>query len=240
PHRCQATGRPLRDGACRHEARVQAAGPAGASGRLRQRTERDPGRRLYGLPQRQGDRAIVGDRGPGGPGLGGGRAPPGVRGRFMGAPSGRRPGGGVGRRTLDHIRRRARDELTSEGKIDLPSDAGKLRDIEPLPPTPGVPLAPEILAPPRLARARSSLTVGGHCMTTSPLAKKLLVKPGHRIALINAPAGYAELLRPLPESAELVDAPGSPVDVVQVFLRDSAELERIGPAAVKAMKPDGL
>jgi len=77
-------------------------------------------------------------------------------------------------------------------------------------------------------------------MTTSPLAKKLLVKPGHRVAVINAPAGYAELLRPLPEGAELVDPSGSPVDVVQVFLRDSAELERVGPAAVMAMKPDGV
>jgi hypothetical protein len=77
-------------------------------------------------------------------------------------------------------------------------------------------------------------------MTTTALAKKLLVKPGHRVAVINAPAGYAELLRPLPEGAELVDPSGSPVDVVQVFLRDSAQLERDGPAAVKAMKPDGL
>ncbi len=46
------------------------------------------------------------------------------------------------------------EQLTSEGKIDLPSDTGKLRDIEPLPPTPGVPLASEILAPRSLARAQ--------------------------------------------------------------------------------------
>jgi len=77
-------------------------------------------------------------------------------------------------------------------------------------------------------------------MTTSALARKLLVKPGHRLAVINAPAGYTDLLLPLPEGAELVDSPVEAVDVVQVFVRDSAELERSGPVAVKAMKPDGL
>jgi hypothetical protein len=77
-------------------------------------------------------------------------------------------------------------------------------------------------------------------MTTSALARKLLVKPGHRVAVMNSPAGYADLLRPLPEGAELVDSPQEAVDGVQVFVRDSAELERAGPAAIKAMKPDGL
>ena len=77
-------------------------------------------------------------------------------------------------------------------------------------------------------------------MTTSALARKLLVRPGHRVAVMNAPPGYADLLRPLPEGAELVDAPVEAVDVVQLFVRDSADLERTGPAAIKAMKPHGL
>jgi len=77
-------------------------------------------------------------------------------------------------------------------------------------------------------------------MTTSPLARKLLVKPGHRMAVINAPPGYADQLQPLPEGAELVDRPKMAVDVVQVFLRDCGDLDRAAPAAVKAMKPDGL
>lgn len=61
------------------------------------------------------------------------------------------------------------------------------------------------------------------------LARKLLIKPGSRIGLVNAPAGYAERLQPLPEGAELVDVqPG--LDVVQVFARDKEELERVAPA----------
>ena len=77
-------------------------------------------------------------------------------------------------------------------------------------------------------------------MTTSALARKLLVKPGHRVAVMDSPAGYLDLLRPLPEGAELVDSPQESVDVVQVFVRDAAELERAAPAAIRAMKPDGL
>ena len=77
-------------------------------------------------------------------------------------------------------------------------------------------------------------------MTTSALARKLLLKPGHRVAVMHPPAGYADLLRPLPEGAELVDSTQEPVDVVQVFVRDSADLERAAPAAIRAMKPGGL
>lgn len=61
------------------------------------------------------------------------------------------------------------------------------------------------------------------------LAQKLLIKSGNRIALVNAPPGYAERLQPLPDGAEVVDLqPG--LDVVQVFAHDKAELERAADA----------
>jgi hypothetical protein len=63
----------------------------------------------------------------------------------------------------------------------------------------------------------------------NPLARKLLIKPGSRIALVNAPAGYAERLQPLPDGAEVVGLqPG--LDVVQVFAHDRTELERAAGA----------
>lgn len=77
-------------------------------------------------------------------------------------------------------------------------------------------------------------------MTVSAVAKKLLIKPGHRITVLNAPDGYLDVLRPLPDGAELVESPEQPVDVVQVFVRHSDELRSAGPTAVEAMKPDGL
>lgn len=77
-------------------------------------------------------------------------------------------------------------------------------------------------------------------MTASAVAKKLLIKPGHRITVLNAPDGYLDVLRPLPDGAELVESLERPVDVVQVFVRHSDELRSAGPTAVAAMKPDGL
>lgn len=77
-------------------------------------------------------------------------------------------------------------------------------------------------------------------MTPSPLARKLLIKPGFRIGLVNAPQGYAERLQPLPPDAELVEAPGDALDFVQVFARDAAELDRVGPPAYRSVRAGGL
>jgi hypothetical protein len=55
------------------------------------------------------------------------------------------------------------------------------------------------------------------------LARKLLIKPGSRVAIVDAPAGYPERLLPLPDGAAVVDVqPG--LDVVQVFVRDKTAL----------------
>lgn len=72
----------------------------------------------------------------------------------------------------------------------------------------------------------------------SPLARKLLIKPRSRVALVDPPAGYAERLQPLPEGAELVEIqPG--LDVVQVFVRDRAALDRAAPA-LRSIRAGGL
>jgi hypothetical protein len=73
----------------------------------------------------------------------------------------------------------------------------------------------------------------------TPLARKLLIKPGNRVALLNAPDGYADRLRPLPEGAELVDRAEPGLDVVQVFARDRAELRR-AEAALRSVREGGL
>ena len=74
---------------------------------------------------------------------------------------------------------------------------------------------------------------------TSPLAKKLLIKPGQRMRLINAPAGYAERLAPLPEGSVLVEE-GRDLDFVQFFVTDRAELKATLPAVIESLKYDGL
>jgi uncharacterized protein YndB with AHSA1/START domain len=84
------------------------------------------------------------------------------------------------------------------------------------------------------------IRVGESIMPISPLAKKLHIKPGHRILLIKEPAGYRSLLQPLPEGAELANGKGKDFDCVQLFVASVKELNSAAPKAVKAVKPDGL
>jgi len=73
----------------------------------------------------------------------------------------------------------------------------------------------------------------------SPLARKLQLKPGHRLLLLNPPPGYAAALEPLPDGAEVVAEARPGLDFVQLFVRDQAALERDAGAAIAAVKPDG-
>ena len=77
-------------------------------------------------------------------------------------------------------------------------------------------------------------------MSATPLAKKLLFKPGYRAALVNAPAGFAKRLEPLPEGASVAEGAGPGNDVVLAFAKDAAELIRIASSASRLVKPDGL
>lgn len=74
----------------------------------------------------------------------------------------------------------------------------------------------------------------------SPLARKLLIKPGQRGALLNAPSGYERVLEPLPEGVRLEPWLGSDLDFVLAFAHNSGEVEEYAPQAIKALKPDGL
>ncbi len=61
----------------------------------------------------------------------------------------------------------------------------------------------------------------------TPLAKKLGIKPGHRVVLSGAPDGFEEQLEGLPQDAAVVrDAPvGGHADVVVIFTVSRVELE---------------
>jgi hypothetical protein len=74
----------------------------------------------------------------------------------------------------------------------------------------------------------------------SALARKLLLKPGRSVLLLNAPEGYAQSLVPLPEGARIITEPGEQADVTQLFVRDSADLARQADTAMRAVKRDGV
>jgi hypothetical protein len=77
-------------------------------------------------------------------------------------------------------------------------------------------------------------------MIENALIKKLQLKPGLRALFLNAPEGYVAALGPLPDGVTLVDGPPGKLDFVQLFVRDSVELATHAPAALAAIKPDGV
>lgn len=58
----------------------------------------------------------------------------------------------------------------------------------------------------------------------SPLAKKLLIKPGQHWLIMNAPEDYLATLEPLPEGVKLSLASEGNFNGIQVFVKNSGEL----------------
>src|SRR5690349_18967278 len=70
---------------------------------------------------------------------------------------------------------------------------------------------------------------------TSPLTKKLQIKPGHNLLVLDAPEDVT--LEPLPEGARVVTkgAKGKTSDVVLLFVKDSKALAKGAPKAIAAL-----
>ncbi|MDX1503081.1 MAG: DUF3052 family protein [Thermoanaerobaculia bacterium] len=73
----------------------------------------------------------------------------------------------------------------------------------------------------------------------TPLAKKLGIKPGHRVGLIAAPEGFEEQLEGLPEDAVLSRRAAGRFDVVVLFCRRRSELVRRFPKLAERLRRDG-
>jgi hypothetical protein len=71
----------------------------------------------------------------------------------------------------------------------------------------------------------------------TPLAKKLGIKEGHRVAFPSAPDGFREALADLPENVTIRSRVRGPLDVIVFFTERRAELERRLPALRRAMDP---
>jgi hypothetical protein len=84
---------------------------------------------------------------------------------------------------------------------------------------------------------RQSCTVVGYSGT--PLARKLGIREGARVALLGAPDGFDDVLAPLPEGVRVQRRLGADVDVAVLFVTERRELERRFPAVAKAVFPAG-
>ena len=78
-------------------------------------------------------------------------------------------------------------------------------------------------------------------MAKTPLIKRLRIQPGQRIAITNPPPGYVEGLGALPEGVQVVDDPDEgTLDLVHLFVGKIAELEKLGPEAMRSPRQGGM
>ena len=74
----------------------------------------------------------------------------------------------------------------------------------------------------------------------TPLPKKLGISDGTRVYVAGAPASFSDLLEPWPAGAILVERIDARTDIVHLFDKNRASLDKSIRAALKKLKPDGV
>ena len=74
----------------------------------------------------------------------------------------------------------------------------------------------------------------------SPLPKKLGLKEGSRIALVNAPKDFERELGELPSNADIVTRVTKPLDIVLLFVLNERTLLRDFDKLAKKLASDGM
>jgi hypothetical protein len=77
-------------------------------------------------------------------------------------------------------------------------------------------------------------------MSDKTVVQKLLVKPGYRFLLLNAPDGYPARLGELPGNVVLETTPSGQADVIQCFITSKKQLEETLPGLKAALKPGAI
>src|SRR4029077_4463411 len=75
----------------------------------------------------------------------------------------------------------------------------------------------------------------------TPLPQKLGIKANARVALVDAPAGFVEVLGSLPSGVELVRGPhaGRPLDIIVFFVTKRSQLEKQFSKVARRLDPSG-
>ncbi len=71
------------------------------------------------------------------------------------------------------------------------------------------------------------------------LVEKLGIKPGMRIAILNAPRGYRATLGKLPAGVTVAVSPREPLPFIQFFAVSRSVLESRLPGLLRALEPAG-
>ena len=77
-------------------------------------------------------------------------------------------------------------------------------------------------------------------MTPSDLSRRLLIEPGQRVLVLNPPAGYLDLLAPLPDGASARSDADGLHDQVQLFATERTRLESDLGGALRSLRPGGV
>lgn len=74
----------------------------------------------------------------------------------------------------------------------------------------------------------------------TPLAKKLGIKSGFHISLINTPEYYLQLFTDLPAELYFEDNKAKNIDLIHFFTKSRDEYETLLPGLKKRIKPNGI
>lgn len=74
----------------------------------------------------------------------------------------------------------------------------------------------------------------------TPLPKKLGVKPGARVTLLDAPDGFSKVLQPLPDGVRFSDSLRAQADLILWFVTSAPEYTRRLASVRRAIGRDGL
>ncbi len=75
--------------------------------------------------------------------------------------------------------------------------------------------------------------------SSTPLAKKLGIKPGFLIATLGAPGEYRRLVADLPPGVLVQTKPGKDLDLIHLFVSARQELSKQLPVLMKRIKRNG-
>lgn len=81
------------------------------------------------------------------------------------------------------------------------------------------------------------MTPAGYSGT--PLARKLGIRPGARVALLRAPGGFDGDLAPLPAGVTVLRRVAANLDVALLFVTERRDLVRMFPQVAAAIAPAG-
>ena len=74
----------------------------------------------------------------------------------------------------------------------------------------------------------------------TPLAKKLSIKQGSRMFLLDAPEGYVSLLDPLPQGVQFDNHPSHVIDIAHVFVTRKEDLKGHLVTLRNQLKPNAV